>query len=227
QMNPDGTNVDRLTNNTSSETEPRWSPDGKKISFRSDMDGPGQIFVMNSDGTNITNITQTSFAESYPSWSPDGKKIVFTSLRDGNHEIYIMNADGSKQERLTYNEVIDSIPSWQPIPNREPAVSDDQLTLSFNGSKTIDVLVNDTDEESLDSTHLTIHTLPKNGTASIIDGKVKYVAKSGFAGKDELTYQICDSFLLDQKCATGVLSITVQSGPKPPAPKIEKVGSVE
>src|SRR5690606_26744091 len=55
----------------------------------------------------------------------------------------------------------------------------------------------------------------------------RYTPKKDFVGSDKLTYQICDSFLLDQKCSTGVLSITVQAGPKPPAPKIEKVGAVE
>src|SRR5690606_6518917 len=72
-----------------------------------------------------------------------------------------------------------------------------------------DVLINDTDEEALDGQYLTIHTQPLNGTASIVDGKVRYTPANGYQGLDSLTYQICDSFTLDQKCATGTVNLTV------------------
>ena len=40
-MNADGSNQVNLTNTSSSDGEPSWSPDGTKIAFASDRDRPG------------------------------------------------------------------------------------------------------------------------------------------------------------------------------------------
>ena len=87
-MNSDGSNQTRITNNSSSDYFPSWSPDGKKIVFYSTRDGNREIYIMNSDGSNQTNISNNPSFDIAPSWSPDGKKITFTSSRNGNWEIY-------------------------------------------------------------------------------------------------------------------------------------------
>lgn len=115
-MNADGTGVTQLTNNSATDFDPAWSPDGTKIAFSSSRDGNSgrQIYVMNADGTGQTRLTNTF--DTNPAWSPDGTKIVFTSYRDGqpNAEIYAMNADGSGQTRLTNNGLLDFDPAWSP-----------------------------------------------------------------------------------------------------------------
>jgi Tol biopolymer transport system component len=117
-MNSDGSNPVRLTNNTFSEGQPDWSPDGSKITFISDRDGNTEIYVMSADGSNQTRLTNNTAFDSGPSWSPDGSKIAFDTDRDGGTEadveIYSMNADGSNQTRLTNNASLDAEPSWSP-----------------------------------------------------------------------------------------------------------------
>ncbi|MDD5092395.1 MAG: hypothetical protein PHQ23_15960 [Candidatus Wallbacteria bacterium] len=49
--------VTRLTDNTSDDIEPTFSPDGSKILFSSDRTGVFEIFLMNLDGTNQTQLT--------------------------------------------------------------------------------------------------------------------------------------------------------------------------
>ena len=83
--------ITRLTNNSSYDYSPSWSPDGTKIAFNSDRDGYEEIYVMNADGTNQTNISNNNSYDYSPFWSPDGSKIVFVSDRDGNFEIYVMD----------------------------------------------------------------------------------------------------------------------------------------
>lgn len=67
-MNADGTGVQRLTNNTSEEWSPAWSPDGRELVFQSNRDGDQEIFIMNADGTNVRQLTSNGAADSAPHW---------------------------------------------------------------------------------------------------------------------------------------------------------------
>ena len=96
-MNPDGTNVKQLTNNTVFDGDPAWSPTGKQIAFATNRDGNTEVYTMAADGTGQTNRTKNPALDDGATWSPDGTKIAFATNRDGNPEVYVMNADGSSQ----------------------------------------------------------------------------------------------------------------------------------
>jgi hypothetical protein len=101
------------------------------------------------------------------------------------------------------------------------------MTTTTNLAATSNVLSNDTDEETLAGSNLTIKTQPGHGTAVVEAGKVKYTPSRDYVGSDQLTYKVCDSFLLDQKCSTAVLGISVKAGPTPATPTITSVGTVQ
>jgi len=113
-MGPDGSNPQRLTNNTATDFAPVYSPDGTKIAFNTSRDGNNEIYVMNADGSNQVRLTNNAASDLNPKWSPDGTKICFSSDRDGNYEIYSMLATGGSQTRLTNNTAVDSYPTWSP-----------------------------------------------------------------------------------------------------------------
>jgi Tol biopolymer transport system component len=130
-MNLDGTNLERLTNNTANDSRPVFSPDGTKIAFqRREPDSPDRskrgndIYVMNADGTDQTRLTTDRVADSNPNFSPDGTKIAFDSARNGNLEIYIMNMDGTDQTRLTTDPNTDEFPAFSPDGNQLTFSSD-------------------------------------------------------------------------------------------------------
>ena len=52
-MNPDGSSVIRLTDNSANDIHPAWSPDGRRIAFNSDRDGDWEIYAMNPDGSGV------------------------------------------------------------------------------------------------------------------------------------------------------------------------------
>ena len=125
-MDSDGDNQTNLTNNdTTGDTSPAWSPDGKKIAFdRTPEDDSGtlsDIYVMNAlDGSELKRLTKKATDDYDPAWSPNGKKIAFESTRGGGDpEIYVMKAnkpEGRKNrpQNLTNNDVVDREPDWQP-----------------------------------------------------------------------------------------------------------------
>jgi len=74
-MNSNGSDVRALKNSDKNETEPGFSPDGKKVSFVRD----GQIWICNIDGTGEEKLTDIPTEASGYKWSPDGKKLLFVS----------------------------------------------------------------------------------------------------------------------------------------------------
>lgn len=111
-MNPDGSDLIRLTDNEVEDIYPAPSPDGTKIAYTSTTpDGLWDIFVMNPDGSEITRLTAHPRQDANATWSFDGRFIFFQSNREGHWEIYRMNSDGQDVQRLTFTPRGDS---WHP-----------------------------------------------------------------------------------------------------------------
>jgi TolB protein len=70
-MEPDGGDPVNLSNSSSSNTGPTWSPDGRKIAFATDRDPfYNEIYVMDADGSDQTNLTMNPNPDEGPAWSP-------------------------------------------------------------------------------------------------------------------------------------------------------------
>src|SRR5262249_42135427 len=69
----------RLTNTTSKDRHPRWSPDGQRILFESNRSGENQLWVIDVGGGEARQLTHLSSGAGNALWSPDGQQIAFVS----------------------------------------------------------------------------------------------------------------------------------------------------
>ena len=89
------------------EVQPRFSPNGKYISFTSDAEGGNNIWVMTADGNDAKSITKEKFRLlNNAVWTPDGKSLVarkhFTSTRSvGAGEMWQYPLSGAAGLQLT------------------------------------------------------------------------------------------------------------------------------
>src|SRR5215210_4765487 len=87
-----------------SDEQPRWSPDGRRLAFKSNRGGSYNLYLMDADGCNVTRITDHAANDFDPSWLPDGEGLVFASDRDrgnGRLDLYRLRLADRSVERLT------------------------------------------------------------------------------------------------------------------------------
>ncbi len=98
-MSPDGSRSDRLTDGTTVDFRPAWSPDGKAIAYiaypKADEDAKDTgVFVIAADGTGKRHVAEQTV--SYVMWSSDGKML----LLQASNTAFIVDPDGSRQVQL-------------------------------------------------------------------------------------------------------------------------------
>ena len=86
----------RLTFHDAQDTNPVWSPDGKRFAFTSNRDGKSGIYVRAADGTGNAELLFSGEGRAEPwDWSPDGKHLVF-NYGVGKYDIWILPLDGGE-----------------------------------------------------------------------------------------------------------------------------------
>ena len=76
----DGSNTIQLTKGDKNSSSPKWSPDGKWISFTSSRDGKNNLYVLPVSGGESEKLTDVKSGVGESKWRYDGKAIAFTML---------------------------------------------------------------------------------------------------------------------------------------------------
>lgn len=77
----DGKERVQLTNSPDNESNPRWSPDGKYLSFTAARGGSNQVYLLNRLGGEAMQLTKVKGELGQYAWSPDGSRLLLT-IRD-------------------------------------------------------------------------------------------------------------------------------------------------
>jgi Tol biopolymer transport system component/imidazolonepropionase-like amidohydrolase len=106
-MNSTGGKAQVLREGLAFEIQPRFSPDGKSISFTSDAGGGDNIWIMNTDGSDAKQITKEDFRLlNNAIWTKDNNYLIarkhFTSERSlGAGEMWMYHKTGGSGIQLT------------------------------------------------------------------------------------------------------------------------------
>ena len=95
-----------LTDNTSSNSDPQWSADGKKIYFTSNRGGSAQVWSMNPDGSAVKQITNVEGGIEGYGIAPDGSKIFYVKKV---HAVNIKSSDIHKDMDKSQARIYDDL----------------------------------------------------------------------------------------------------------------------
>jgi Tol biopolymer transport system component len=115
-MDPDGTDVQRVTSHPAADAEPAWSSDGTRLAFTREFPEYSQIYTVNGGGGVATRITSDSNEAGSPTWSPDDKKLAFRGCC--GDEIFVVELADGTVTQLSH-EATDGAsgaywPAWSP-----------------------------------------------------------------------------------------------------------------
>ena len=145
----DGSQDIELTYNTeSSASSPRWSPDGKYLSFEADRPAKGkgtQVWVLDRRGGEARQLTDVKGHLGAYAWSPDGKRLLLTIKADDEPESN--DKKGEKKEEKPKPIVIDRYHFKQDIQGYLSGTNRNLLYIYGIDTQKLDKLTNDSAHE--------------------------------------------------------------------------------
>jgi Tol biopolymer transport system component len=106
-----GVRFSYLTSLPTREIHPSLSPDGQKVLYSSDQNGPYSVYVTTLDGQ-IARLTRNvspmpgDSNDLHPAWSPDGQLFAFLRAASGGFDVMISPVSGGPERKVASIEKI-------------------------------------------------------------------------------------------------------------------------
>jgi dipeptidyl aminopeptidase/acylaminoacyl peptidase len=135
-VSADGGKPIRMTTSPKSDTQPRWSPDGKQIAFISSRAEKPQLFLISPFGGEPEKLTESKTGVQTFQWSPDGSRLAFVAERTPTEEeekkikdkddaqvvdrdfkysvVWVIDLSSKKATELVKTDYVVTDPQWSP-----------------------------------------------------------------------------------------------------------------
>jgi TolB protein len=111
-INADGTGFHVITGGPNNNAFPSFSPDGKKIVYRTAGPGEDGLRIMNLSDKSTVKLT--SDWDNFPIWSPQGSLVAFVRRIGNDFEVFTIHPDGTGLTQLTHIRGNEAHLAWSP-----------------------------------------------------------------------------------------------------------------
>jgi len=111
-IHADGTGFRKITSGGNNNGFASFSPDGKRIAYRTMGPEGSGLRIMNLENGQVTALTEDY--DNFPVWSPRGDLIAFIRKVDEDFEVYTVRTDGKDVKRLTHSRGNEAHLNWSP-----------------------------------------------------------------------------------------------------------------
>ena len=112
----DAAPVERLPSST--ESGPRWSPDGKYVAFVSGQSENLDIRVAGVDaGEAPRSLASSEGNEESPRWNADSNQIAYVTDLDGHSDVYVTSLEDGSPVRITSGDSEEFLGTGRPMAN--------------------------------------------------------------------------------------------------------------
>jgi eukaryotic-like serine/threonine-protein kinase len=95
---------------------PVWTPDGKRIAFESNKEGPPNLFWQLADGSGgLERLTTSEYLHAPSSWSPDGQRLAFFEVNPTTQrDIWVLRLGDRKAQPFLQTRFDEAVPRFSP-----------------------------------------------------------------------------------------------------------------
>jgi len=109
-INADGSGLRKITSGANNNGFAAYSPDGKRIVYRTMGPDSNGLRIMNLEDRSVTTLTKEY--DNFPAWSPRGDLIAFVRKVNGDFDVFTVRPDGKDARQLTHSKGNDAQPAW-------------------------------------------------------------------------------------------------------------------
>ena len=117
----------RFTFEGTSNNFPLWTPDGKRVAFNSNSEGPLNLFWELANGSGgLERLTTSEYTHGAQSWSPDGQLLAYTQVNPTTgYDIWVLRVGDRKAQPFLRTRFNESAPEFSPDGRLLAYVSDE------------------------------------------------------------------------------------------------------
>jgi serine/threonine protein kinase len=106
----------RLTSSPRSEWEARWSPDGSRLVFSTDWEGPPNLYVVDSGGGTPKVLVPFDRTQQYAgSWTPDARQVIYSKRNETfANDIWTIDVATGERRKVLATEFNEAGPTLSP-----------------------------------------------------------------------------------------------------------------